>query len=125
VLERTSTHGFDETMRALVDAIEQRGLTIFALIDHAAGAREAGLELEDEQLILFGNPRAGTPLMQADRRVGIELPLRLLVWLEGATVHVGYDDPRELAGRYDVEANRPTLVKMAALLEVLAAAAAD
>jgi len=123
MVERTSARGFDETMRALVDAIEQRDLIIFALIDHAAGAREAGLELEDEQVILFGSPMAGTPLMQADRRIGIELPLRMLVWREDATVHVGYDDPRELASRYDVEATRQTLEQMGALLEALAASA--
>src|SRR5947207_9555517 len=125
MVTRSSRSGFSATVTSLIAAVERRGLTVFAQVDHAAGAAEAGLELEDEVVVLFGSPRAGTPLMQADRRVGIELPLRLLVWLEGATVHVGYDDPRELAGRYDVEANRPTLVKMAALLEALAAAAAD
>ena len=69
---------------------------MFARIDHAAGAHESGLELEDEQVILFGNPRSGTPLMQDDRRIGIELPLRILLWRDGADVHIGYADPREL-----------------------------
>jgi len=107
-----------------MDAIERRGLTVFARIDHAAGARAAGLALDDELLVLFGSPISGTPLMQSDRRIGIELPLRMLVWREGDDVLVGYRDPRELAVAYDVAALEATLEKMAALLGELAAEAA-
>src|SRR5882672_10089036 len=66
-----STREYSETARSLIDAIERRGLTVFARIDHAAGARGAGLELDDEQVVLFGSPLSGTPLMQRDRRIGI------------------------------------------------------
>ena len=124
MIARTSTSGFVETMNALVEAIERRGLTVFARIDHAAGAREAGLELEDEQVILFGNPRSGTPLMQDDRRIGIELPLRILVWRDGAKVRIGYADPRTLSNIYDVRAHQTTLDQMAILLEALTTEAA-
>jgi len=124
MIARTSTSGFVETMNALVEAIERRGLTVFARIDHAAGAREAGLELEDEQVILFGNPRSGTPLMQDDRRIGIELPLRILVWRDGAKVRIGHADPRELSNIYDVRAHQTTLDQMAILLEALTTEAA-
>jgi uncharacterized protein (DUF302 family) len=103
VITKHSAAGFAETVNALTDAIERRGLTVFARVDHAAGAREAGLELEDEQVVLFGNPRSGTPLMQDDRRIGIELPLRILVWSQGDDVRVGYNDPRGLAPAYDVK----------------------
>jgi uncharacterized protein (DUF302 family) len=68
-----------ETTRRLSEAVERRDLTVFARIDHAAAARDAGLQLADEEVLLFGNPRAGTPLMQSDPEIGIELPLRVLV----------------------------------------------
>jgi uncharacterized protein (DUF302 family) len=124
VITYKATSGFDETISALVAGIERRGLTVFALVDHAAGAREAGLELEDERVILFGNPRTGTPLMQDDRRIGIELPLRILVWRVGAEVCIGYRDPRELSNTYDVQAHATTLDQMAKLLEALTTEAA-
>jgi uncharacterized protein (DUF302 family) len=124
VITHKSTSGFAETISALVAGIEGRELTVFALVDHAAGAREAGLELENEQVILFGNPRSGTPLMQDDRRIGIELPLRILVWQEGAEVRIGYRDPRELSDTYDVRAHETTLDQMATLLEALTTEAA-
>ena len=115
-----SANDYVETMRLLAGAIERRGLTVFAAIDHAAGAREAGLELADEAVVVFGSPRSGTPLMQTDPRVGIELPLRLLVWREEDTVLVGYRDPRELTETYEIASHQSTLEQMAALLEALA-----
>jgi uncharacterized protein (DUF302 family) len=124
VLVMPSTSGYAETMRRLIEAITSRGLIVFARIDHSAAASEAGLELAPEEVVLFGNPRAGTPLMRRDPRIGIELPLRMLVWEEGEGVVLGYNDPRELAGRYDVEAHHATLETMSGLLAALAADAA-
>jgi uncharacterized protein (DUF302 family) len=115
---------YGETIRSLIGAIERRGLTVFAQIDHAAGAREVGMELADEGVVLFGSPRSGTPLMQDDPRIGIELPLRMLIWREGEQVLLGHNDPRELSAAYDVAAHAQTLAQMAALLEALAAEAA-
>ena len=108
--------GFAEVMRRLLEAIERRKLTVFARIDHAGAARQAGLELADEELVIFGNPSAGTPLMQGDPRSGIELPLRILVWRAGTGAQIGYLDPRELARRYDVDQHQTTLEAMAKLL---------
>jgi uncharacterized protein (DUF302 family) len=122
---KRSASGYAETTRALVDAIERRGLTVFDRIDHAAAAREVGMELADEEVVLFGNPRSGTPLMQADPRIGIELPLRMLVWREGEEVLLGYGDPRELSGTYDVGSAQSTLEQMARLLDELASEAAS
>jgi uncharacterized protein (DUF302 family) len=121
---KRSASGYAETLAALIEAIERRGLTVFARIDHAAAARALGLELGEEEVVLFGNPRSGTPLMQSDRRIGIELPLRMLLWREGDDVSLAHRDPRELSGEYDVAPHQSTLEQMAALLEELAAEAA-
>src|SRR5207249_10675642 len=123
-ITKQSRSGFAETVSALVTAVESHQLIVFARIYHAAGARGAGLDLDDEQGVLFGNPRSGTPLMQDDRRIGIELPLRILVWQEGAEVCIGYRDPRELSDTYDVRAHETTLDQMATLLEALTTEAA-
>ncbi|MEA2445004.1 MAG: hypothetical protein QOJ12_2296 [Thermoleophilales bacterium] len=119
-----SAFGHPETVGRLSEAIERRGLTVFARIDHAAAAREAGLELADEAVLMFGNPRAGTPLMRSDPRIGVELPLRILVWSDAEGVWLGYRDPRELAADYDVAQHESTLEQMATLLAELSAQAA-
>ena len=119
-----SPSGHAETLGRLLDAIASRGLTVFAQFDHARAAREVGMELRDEVVVVFGNPRAGTPLMQADPRIGIELPLRLLVWDAGSETTIGYNDPRELTGAYGVGAERSRLDGMASLLDALAREAA-
>ena len=124
MIVKRSASGYTETVNALLAAIEERGLTVFARIDHAAGAREVDMELADEEVVLFGNPRGGTPLMQSDPRVGIELPLRMLVWRDGEDVLLGYRDPRELSGDYDLDGLQDALTRFAGLLDALAAAAA-
>jgi uncharacterized protein (DUF302 family) len=125
VVLKRSASGFPETVKLLIEAIERRGLTVFAQIDHAAGARQVDLELADEQVLIFGSPRSGTPLMQRDPRIGIELPLRMLVWREGTEVLLGYQDPRDLSASYEVSEQQATLEQMAALLEQLATEAAS
>jgi uncharacterized protein (DUF302 family) len=125
MIVRRSDSDYAATTTSLIDAIERRGLTLFARIDHAGAARDAGLELADEQVVLFGNPRSGTPLMQSDPRIGIELPLRMLIWQEGEEVLVGYRDQRELSGAYDVASHQPTLEQMTSLLDELAAEASS
>lgn len=120
-----SSFGYPETVARLLDAIERRKLTLFARIDHAGAARAADLELADEEVLVFGNPRAGTPLMQSDPRMGIELPLRMLIWADAEGVAVGYLDPRDLAGRYRIASGAPTLEAMSQLLSELAREAAD
>jgi uncharacterized protein (DUF302 family) len=124
VVVTRSTSGYAETISRLIEAVTSRGLTVFGRIDHAAAASAAGLELAPEEVVLFGNPRAGTPLMQSNPRIGIELPLRILVWGDGDGALLGYNDPLELAGRYDVEQHHATLESMSGLLAALAADAA-
>lgn len=115
---------YRQTVLSLIEAIERRGLTVFARIDHSAGAHGVGLELAAEEVVLFGSPKSGTPLMQSDRRIGIELPLRVLVWQDGNDVRLGYRDPRELAGTYEVAAQQAILGQMATLLDELTVEAA-
>ena len=124
MIVKRSAYGYRVTVSRLSEAIERRGLRLFSRIDHAAAARAAGLELPDEEVVVFGNPRAGTPLMWSDPRIGIELPLRILVWADAEGVSLGYRDPRELAAGYDVAGFKPTLELMATLLADLAGEAA-
>jgi uncharacterized protein (DUF302 family) len=99
MVELTASGDADRVEARLREALEAHGLQLFARIDHAAGARKADVELEPDVLLIFGNVRVGTPLMQADPRVGIELPLRMLIWQDPDGTHVGYLDPQELADR--------------------------
>ena len=114
--------GPQETMDRLAEAVAAKGLTVFARIDHAAGAAQVGLELAPTELLIFGNAKGGTPLMQAARTAGIDLPLKALVWrdAEGKT-WLSYNDPAWIAGRHGLEAAKVPAV--AALSGVLAALA--
>ena len=114
-----SSIGFAETLGNLRGALTARGLAVFSEIDHAAAARDAGLEMAPEVVVLFGNPRAGTPLMESDPRIGIELPLRMLVWEAAGATMVGYNDPRDLGRIYAVDRHGPTLEAMSNLLAEL------
>lgn len=106
---------------ALEDALNARGIDVFAVIDHAAGARNVGLQLDDEVVVIFGNPTVGTRLMQEDRAVGLELPLRMLFWREGDQTHVAYSDPHGLKERFNLDQSAPALDGMASLLSGLVA----
>jgi uncharacterized protein (DUF302 family) len=80
LVQADSPHSFSDTVQRLEKAIESRGLVMFAKIDHAAAADKAGLTLRPTQVLIFGNPKGGTPLMQAAPTVAIDLPLKALVW---------------------------------------------
>jgi uncharacterized protein (DUF302 family) len=98
-----SNHGPKDTMSRLAAAVRSRGLTVFARIDHAAGAAEAGLNLPPTELLVFGNARGGTPLMQAAQTVGVDLPLKALVWQDSSgTTWISYNDPAWLALRHEL-----------------------
>jgi uncharacterized protein (DUF302 family) len=120
-----SRHGAADTLARLSAEIKSRGLTLFAHIDHAAGAREAGLPLRPTDLLLFGNARGGTPLMQAQQSIGIDLPLKALIFEDDAgTTWLGYNDPHWLASRHGLGAEvEPVLANLSKLLEALARAA--
>ena len=100
-----SSFGPKETMDRLATAVASRGISIMARIDHAAAATAIGMELRPTEVLIFGNPRAGTPLMQAAQTIRIDLPLKALVWQdEGGTTWLAYNDPRWLAQRHSVGA---------------------
>jgi uncharacterized protein (DUF302 family) len=99
-----SSYGPTETMERLVAAVTKRGISILARIDHAAAAANVGLELRPTEVLIFGNPKAGTPLMQAAQTMGIDLPLRALVWQDGdGKTWLAYNDPRWLARRHNAD----------------------
>ena len=88
-------------MDRLVAEVQAKGLTVFARIDHAAGASDAGLALRPTELVIFGNAKGGTPLMQANQAIGIDLPLKALVWQEASgDTWLSYNDPAWLARRH-------------------------
>jgi uncharacterized protein (DUF302 family) len=96
-----SAHDFATTLERLLTALEAKGVTVFARIDHAAGAASVGLALRPTTLVIFGNPAAGTPLMQAGQSAGIDLPLKALVWQDAdGTVKLTYNDPAWIAARH-------------------------
>jgi len=100
-----SKSSFQETVARLKEEVASRRLTLFAVIDHAKGAEEAGLVLRPTVVLIFGNTRGGTPLMQANQTVGIDLPLRALVWEDGkGQTWISYNDPVWLARRHALPA---------------------
>lgn len=115
-----------ETIDRLVELVTARGLEVFARIDHAAGASEAGLALRPTQLLLFGNAKGGTPLMQDDQTSGIDLPLKVLAWEdEGGRVFVAYNDPHWIADRHGLgEASQAAVESMTKGLAGLVGSAA-
>jgi uncharacterized protein (DUF302 family) len=114
-----------ETMNRLVAEINATGMTVFARIDHAAGATEVGLTLRPTELIIFGSARGGTPLMQAAQTIGIDLPLKALVWRDPAgKTWISYNDPNWIAQRHGIANAEAVVTKMADLLSAIATAAA-
>ena len=100
-----SPHSAKETMSKLEDIVKQRGLNVFARIDHAAGAAKVGKTLRPTELLIFGNPQGGTPLMECAQSVGIDLPLKALVTEDaGGQVWISYNDPVRLAQRHGAPA---------------------
>jgi uncharacterized protein (DUF302 family) len=110
-------------MNRLEAELAGNGMTVFARIDHAAGAEAVGLALQPAEVLIFGNPRGGTPLMQASRTIALDLPLRVLVWQDaGRDTWLTYNDPRWLARRHAVHRAAAEVTAMTAMLTRLVAA---
>ncbi len=101
-----SHFGPKETLDRLEGEVKAKGLTVFARIDHAAGAAAAGMALLPTAVLIFGNARGGTPLMQANQLIGLDLPLKVLVWQDAGSgkTRLSYADPTVLAKRYGLPA---------------------
>jgi uncharacterized protein (DUF302 family) len=112
-----------ETMDRVERFATERGLKVFARIDHAAGAASIGKQLRPTELIIFGNPKGGTPFMECQQTVGIDLPLKMLVWEdENADVWLGYNDPAFVAARHQAD-SCPVVENMQKALAALAESA--
>lgn len=121
-----SPHGPRETMDRFEDIVKQRDLNVFARIDHAAGAERIGKTLRPTELLIFGNPQGGTPFMECAQSVGIDLPLKALVWEDAdGRVWLGYNDPVHLADRHGVPDCAVAGNLQKALANLAAAAVAD
>ncbi|MER8768002.1 DUF302 domain-containing protein [Mesorhizobium sp. M0092] len=121
-----SRFGVAETIDRLAETVERAGLLVFARIDHAAGARNVETSLRPTQLLIFGNPKGGTPLMQDRQLAGIDLPVKALAWEdEQGKVWLSYNDAHWLAERHGLgDASRNAVAAIAAGMDKVIAAAA-
>jgi uncharacterized protein (DUF302 family) len=120
-----SNFGPKETMDRLEAEIREQRMTVVARIDHAGGAAEVGLNLRPTEFIIFGNARGGTQLMQSVQTIGIDLPLKALVWEDAVgKTWISYNEPKWIVQRHDVANAQPIVTKMADLLSAISTAAA-
>ncbi len=103
LIHLASHHSVDETMQRLESLLQQKGINIFAQVDHSGEAAKVGLEMRPTKLLIFGSPKGGTPLMQAAPTLAIDLPLKALFWEDdGGKVWLTYNDPAYLQQRHNV-----------------------
>ncbi len=127
LITAASSFGPEETADRLESEITARGMTVFARIDHAAGATQVGMALRPTQVLIFGNAKGGTPLMQSDQTVGIDLPLKVLVWedADGKT-WLSYNDPKWIAQRHGLGADADRVIdNLSAALKAVVRAATE
>jgi uncharacterized protein (DUF302 family) len=123
----TIRDGPAETLKRLEASIAAHGLEIFARIDHAEGARRVGLELRPTEVVIFGSPKAGTPLMRMSETLAVDLPLKIMIW-QGANgeTRLAWDDPAWIARRHGLgPAADPIVAKMRAAIDAVARDAAS
>lgn len=122
-----SAHSAKSTIDRLEAEVRSRGMTVFARIDHAAGAKEAGMALRPTELLVFGNARGGTPLMQADQTFGIDLPLKALAWEDAdGQVWLSYNEPAWLVARHGPAGRLAEATeRLAAVLDAVSKVAAE
>lgn len=107
VVTQESPYSFADTLARVEQAIATRGLTIFARIDHRAGARDRGLDMHEATVVVFGNPQIGTPAMISEPLAALDLPLRVLVWERESRARVSYQQPTFVARRFGISADIP------------------
>ncbi len=120
IVSVASNYSVPETLDRLTKILTSKGITIFARVDHAAGAKKVGKELAPTQLLIFGNPKLGTPLMLSERKIGLDLPLKALAWQDdNGKVWVSYNDPSYLKTRYGISDRDPVFMKITGALKKL------
>lgn len=104
IISIKSSHDVKTTVDRLDNILREKGMTVFIRINHAEGAQKVGKKLRPTELIIFGNPKVGTPLMQCGQSVGIDLPQKALIWQdESGQVWLSYNDPKYLASRHSIK----------------------
>lgn len=120
LITKPSAHSVSVTLDRLAAAVEGAGAKVFARIDHAAGATKIGQDLRPTQMLMFGNPKLGTPALQADQTAGLDLPLRVVAYEDAnGQVFVAYHNPSELSEDHGIPADAPVLKKMTGALDKL------
>jgi uncharacterized protein (DUF302 family) len=123
IVEVPSNHSVDQTVEKLKGILNAKGVTLFALVDHSGEAEKAGMKMRPTKLLIFGSPKAGTPVMLAAPSIAIDLPLKVLVWEDSSgKVWVSYNSPAYLQERHDVP---DELMQNIALVETLAPMAGE
>jgi uncharacterized protein (DUF302 family) len=123
IVDKPSRHSVEKTVEKLKGILQSKGVALFATIDHSGEAEKVGMKMRPTKLLIFGSPKAGTPLMQAAPSVAIDLPLKILVWEDGqGKVWASYNSPAYLQERHGIP---PELVQNIAVVETLAAKAAE
>jgi uncharacterized protein (DUF302 family) len=123
IIEKPSNHSVDQTVEKLKNTLQAKGVTLFALVDHSGEAEKAGLKMPPTKLLIFGSPKAGTPLMLATPSIAIDLPLKILVREDGqGRVWVSYNSPEYLKDRHGLPQE---LLQNIAVVETLAAKAGE
>lgn len=123
IIHKPTKHSVDEVLRKLQAILAARGVTVFALVDHSGEAEKVGMHMPPTKLLIFGNPKGGTPLMLAAPSIAIDLPLKILIWEDvGGKVWVSYNSPEYLRERHGVP---PELAPNIAFVETLATNAAE
>jgi uncharacterized protein (DUF302 family) len=118
IIDKPSNRSVDETVEKLTGILQSKGVTLFALIDHSGEAEKAGMKMRPTKLLIFGSPKAGTPLMLAAPSSAIDLPLKILVWEDaGQKVWISYNSPAFLKERHDLPEE---LMANVAVVETLA-----
>jgi uncharacterized protein (DUF302 family) len=123
IVDRLSNHSVDETVGKLKDILQSKGVALFALIDHSGEAEKVGLKMFPTKLLIFGNPKAGTPLMLAAPSSALDLPLKILIWQDAQErVWVSYNSPAYLLERHSLP---PELLPNISVVDTLAMNAAE
>lgn len=124
IIKKTSPHSVQDTLDRLEGIVKGKGFNVFARVDHAAGAEKVGESLRPTQLLIFGNPKAGTPLMNSAQSAGLDLPMRVAAWEdEEGKVWLAYNDPQCLVDRHGITDKAPLVEKMTGALKAFTDAA--